>query len=341
MKSILLLAANPKNTNSLRLQEEEREIKERLRLAGYGKVPINSLVAARTRDIQQAMLDFKPQIVHFSGHGSGQDGLIFEDINGYEKLVDSEALASLFKLFSKHVECVVLNACYSKFQAEAIVQHIKFVVGMSKEINDQAAIEFAVGFYSALGAGESIDFSYRLGCNSIQLSGIPEHLTPILLEKSNPSFELDDADIINNIIENGKLIDLCQSVNERNSSLITFTLVDVETGIEYLIRTPYNLMTRIVVERLLDTPAKGPLESPFVKNMGMYHWGLYIRHQDFTLSRIHQNLPIGVAVIQDDIVCELHAEIIEAYSTRTSAEKYRPIKRNIVRSDIDWERPEG
>jgi hypothetical protein len=42
LKSILLLAANPKGTVSLRLQEEEREIKERLRLAGYGKVPINS-----------------------------------------------------------------------------------------------------------------------------------------------------------------------------------------------------------------------------------------------------------------------------------------------------------
>jgi hypothetical protein len=43
LKSILLLAANPKSTVSLRLQEEEREIKERLRLAGYGKIPISSL----------------------------------------------------------------------------------------------------------------------------------------------------------------------------------------------------------------------------------------------------------------------------------------------------------
>ena len=51
LKSILLLASNPKGIASLRLQEEEREIKERLRLAGYGKVPINSTGATRTRDI--------------------------------------------------------------------------------------------------------------------------------------------------------------------------------------------------------------------------------------------------------------------------------------------------
>lgn len=110
LKSILLMAANPKGTNSLRLQEEEREIKGRLRLAGYGKVPINSIEATRSRDIQQAMLDFKPQIVHFSGHGAGQDGLVFEDTIGQRKLVGSEALANLFKLFSKRVECIVLNA---------------------------------------------------------------------------------------------------------------------------------------------------------------------------------------------------------------------------------------
>jgi hypothetical protein len=181
-KSILLLAANPKETRSLRLQEEEREIKERLRLAGYGKTPINSTGATRSRDIQQAMLDFKPQIVHFSGHGAAQEGLVFEDATGQEKLVNSTALANLFRLFNR-VECVVLNACYSKFQAEAIARHIEYVIGMNQGIGDKAAIEFSVGFYSALGSGESIEFAYELGCNAIQLEGLPEELTPVLYKK--------------------------------------------------------------------------------------------------------------------------------------------------------------
>lgn len=183
LKSILLLAANPKGTVSLRLQEEEREIKERLRLAGYGKVPISSTGATRPRDIQQAMLDFKPQIVHFTGHGTGEDGLAFEDATGQLKLVNSEALANLFQLFSERVECVVLNACYSEFQAKAIARHISYVIGMSRAIGDRAAIEFAVGFYTALGVGESIEFAYELGCNAIQLAGISENLTPIFFRK--------------------------------------------------------------------------------------------------------------------------------------------------------------
>jgi hypothetical protein len=185
IKSILLLAANPKGTQNLRLQEEEREIKERLRLAGYGKIPINSAGAVRPMDIQQAMLDFNPHVVHFSGHGAGQDGLVFEDGIGQEKLVDSEALAELFELFAEKVECVVLNACYSTFQAEAIAQHIDYVIGMSKAIGDNAAIKFSVGFYAALGAGRPFKFAYKLGCNAIrlELERSPEYLTPIIWEK--------------------------------------------------------------------------------------------------------------------------------------------------------------
>jgi CHAT domain len=183
LKSILLLTANPKNTANLRLQEEEREIKERLRLAGYGKVPINSVVAVRPRDIQQALLDFRPQVVHFSGHGADQNGLVFEDNAGKAKLIDSDALAQLFELFANQVECVVLNACYSVVQAQAIAKHIKYVVGMNDSIGDHAAIVFSVGFYTALGAGENFEFAYRMGCVSIRLEGIQEHLTPEFLKR--------------------------------------------------------------------------------------------------------------------------------------------------------------
>lgn len=180
LKSILVLSANPTGTRTLRLQEEEEKIKTRLRLSGYGKVPIYSNGATKPIDIQQALLDFKPQIVHFSGHGAGEDGLVFEDSSGQEKLVGATALANLFSLFSERLECVILNACYSEEQAGAIAQHIPFVIGMSQAIGDRAAIEFSVGFYTALGAGEAIERAYKFGCNTIQLEGLPDHLTPVL-----------------------------------------------------------------------------------------------------------------------------------------------------------------
>ncbi|KYC35890.1 hypothetical protein WA1_48630 [Scytonema hofmannii PCC 7110] len=184
LQKILILAANPKGTSQLRLDEELREIEQGLQRARQREqFEIKSALAVRSRDIHRSILDFKPNIVHFSGHGAGLDGLIFEDETGQAKLVDALALARLFKLFGNRVKCVVLNACYSEIQAKAIAQHIDYVIGMRQAVGDKAAIEFAVGFYDALGAGESIEFAYELGCTLIQIQGIAEELTPKLLDK--------------------------------------------------------------------------------------------------------------------------------------------------------------
>ncbi|MEL6471421.1 MAG: CHAT domain-containing protein [Cyanobacteria bacterium J06623_4] len=212
-KVILFLAANPLSTRPLRLDEEMREIEAELRRSKHrDRFELKQQWAVRTRDLLRSLLDSQPHIVHFSGHGMGQstahvaiegategaaegtreisfvgskeaieEGLILEDSMGQPKLVETEALGALFKLFSESVECVVLNACYSERQAAAIAQHIPYVIGMNQAIGDRAAIEFAVGFYEALGAGQSIEKAYASGCVAIQISGIPEHLTPKLI----------------------------------------------------------------------------------------------------------------------------------------------------------------
>lgn len=180
---ILFLSANPTNTIPLRLDEEEREIDEGLRRAvRRDHFKLEKKPAVRIRDLSRAILDAGPQIVHFSGHGA-TEGLVLEDSDGMAQLVSADALSDLFQLFAGHVECVLLNACYSAHQAAAISEHIPYVIGMSKEIGDRAAIEFAVGFYDALGAGRSIEDAYRFGCVAIRLQGLPEHLTPVLRKK--------------------------------------------------------------------------------------------------------------------------------------------------------------
>ena len=93
-KKILLLAANPKGTTQLRLDEEVREIGEGLlRARQREQFQLVQRWAVRPRDVHRAMLDEKPQIVHFSGHGAGEEGLVFEDEVGQPKLVASVALA--------------------------------------------------------------------------------------------------------------------------------------------------------------------------------------------------------------------------------------------------------
>ncbi|MBD2429829.1 MULTISPECIES: AAA-like domain-containing protein [Fischerella] len=186
MKKILIISANPKNTSKLRLDEEVREIEAGLqRSKGRDQFEIICKWAVRTDDLRRALLDYEPQIVHFSGHGAGAQGLALENNSGEMQLVSTESLARLFRFFQDKVECVFFKACYSETQAQAIHQHINYVIGMNQKIGDRAAIEFAVGFYDALGAGRTYDEAYELGCASIDLEGIPESSTPVLKSPGN------------------------------------------------------------------------------------------------------------------------------------------------------------
>ncbi|ABW33191.1 WD-repeat protein (plasmid) [Acaryochloris marina MBIC11017] len=130
-------------------------------------------------------MDETPQIIHFAGRGEGEAGLFFEDELGNPKLVTGAALAGLFTLFAEDIHCVILNGCYTQEQAQAIAQHIDYVVGMQQEISNEAAQAFAVGFYDALGAGRDIEFAFELGRSAIQIEGFPESHTPVLVQKSS------------------------------------------------------------------------------------------------------------------------------------------------------------
>jgi DNA-binding NarL/FixJ family response regulator len=184
MKIILILASSPVNEARLRLDKEVHEIDEGLRRSQKRhQFKLEQRWAVRADDLRRALLDIEPQIVHFCGHGTGEDGLLIQDEDGNSKLVSTGALKILFELCAHHVECVLLNACYSEVQADAIVEHINHVIGMSKAIGDQAAIKFSTGFYDAIGAGKSVETAYKFGCNAIQLENIPEHLTPKIKNK--------------------------------------------------------------------------------------------------------------------------------------------------------------
>jgi predicted transcriptional regulator len=184
-QTILLLAANPKDTKPLRLDEECRRIEESMeRSRRRDEFNVVSKWAVTDDELRHALLRHEPAIVHFSGHGT-KSGIEVEGELGYSLPVSASALAGLFKLCSSHVQCVVLNACFSQFQATAIAKHIDFVVGMGAAIGDQAAIKFSQGFYDGIGHGRSFVDAFELGRNAIDLRGIPEHEIPILLKRGD------------------------------------------------------------------------------------------------------------------------------------------------------------
>ena len=198
---ILILTANPSNTgvDPLRLDAEVRRIEEALqRSRDRDRFDIATKLAIRTTDLRRALLDHRPQIVHFSGHGMGEQGLVLENDAGKVKLVSTEALTSLFSIFEiGTIECVLFNACYSEIQATAIHQFVDCVIGMNQPIGDRAAVQFAEGFYDALGAGSPYDEAFKIGCSAISLEGSSEHATPVLKYRKRPNAQspVDQASV--------------------------------------------------------------------------------------------------------------------------------------------------
>jgi len=177
---ILFLAANPSNSR-LKLDEEAKEIQTNLKLAKErDNLEFKQEWAVTVETLMQAILDESPNIVNFSGHGR-QEGIILQNEIGEPKIVGTEALESLFKLFKASIKCVVLNSCYSETQAKVIKSHIPYVIGMKSEIPDRAAIAFSKGFYKAIGAGKDIPFAFELGITAIKLEGVTGDNIPVLL----------------------------------------------------------------------------------------------------------------------------------------------------------------
>ncbi len=180
-RKIVILASSPSDASWLRTDIEMREIEEGLRASKKRDCfALEKVLAARPRDLQRALLDIEPDIVHFCGHGS-KEGLVLEDENGAAQEISVDGLSDLFRLFVDCVECVVLNACYTERQAEVIAHHIPYVVGMRSAIRNRAATRFACAFYDALGAGRPITFAFELACNALLLYGsVPKVAMPVL-----------------------------------------------------------------------------------------------------------------------------------------------------------------
>jgi hypothetical protein len=179
---ILFLASNPRSTQALRLDEEWRSIFDRIRSGSYrNNLELTTRLAVRPRDLTDALLETQPHIIHFSGHGDPAGNIILEAEDGQSHPVTPDAMVSIFRAIGNQVRTVLVNACYSKIQADALAGVVDSVIGMSQPISDKAAIVFAAGFYQAISYGRPVKIAFELGTACLQMEGIPEHTTPVLM----------------------------------------------------------------------------------------------------------------------------------------------------------------
>lgn len=194
---ILFLAANPDGTERLRLDREARAIEEALRAGGLrDRFELQQSWAVSSAELQDSLLRYAPDVVHFSGHGEESGAPVLEPSTVTRHLTPPagsvegkgdtsevplvEALAELFSLAKGNIRCVLLNSCHSEAQARALAEHIDCVIGMPTSVNDAVAIQFSWAFYHALGCGENLRRSFDLACAQAKLAGASDRDAPRL-----------------------------------------------------------------------------------------------------------------------------------------------------------------
>src|SRR5689334_18554240 len=211
--TILFLAANPAGTDRLALDREAHDIQVELERAGHrDRFEFVTRWAVEPLDLLRELRKLRPTVVHFSGHGGSTSrasrpgapqrgvvdtddaptadppvagtGLYFQGPGDRPQLVSPAALEATFAAAGGSVRLVILNACYTELQAQALLAHVDCVVGMSGSIRDDAARAFAVGFYGGLGERESVEAAYKQGRAAISLGGQLDSARPQLKVRS-------------------------------------------------------------------------------------------------------------------------------------------------------------
>lgn len=182
--NVLFLASNPIDVQQLRLDEEARSIKEMIRKTIFrDSVLFESRWAVQPMDVLQAINELNPTVVHFSGHGSDSDEIVFQDAEGKTKLISKEAIVQTMMASSNTIRLVFFNTCYSHNQARSVVEHVEAAIGMNITIGDNAARIFSSQFYSAIGFGISLGKAFEQAKALLMMEGIKEENTPELFIK--------------------------------------------------------------------------------------------------------------------------------------------------------------
>lgn len=188
---ILFLAANPASTTRIYLDEEAREIGRAIGASPHGdRIRIDTFWAVTIEDLQRAVLEQAPRILHISAHGTPEK-LFLAGAPGSHSLAALDGLAALLGLVNRdapRVRVLVLNSCHSAAQLDLLCAHVDSVVGMATTVSDAAAIAFSAAFYHALGIGYSVADAFVAGQARLQMEH-PEHAhTPQL--RGRPGVDL-------------------------------------------------------------------------------------------------------------------------------------------------------
>lgn len=159
--------------NLLDVESEAKEIRKAIQISKYrDSISITESYKTKTTEIIDLVLHNRPDIIHFSGHGS-KKGLVFNDSEDNFQVIKNSDFSKIVKNLNYKLKVIFLNACYSDNQGKILSNYSDCVIGTTAEISDNGAILFASKFYEEIGNGNSINQSFKIASMHLELRQTP------------------------------------------------------------------------------------------------------------------------------------------------------------------------
>ena len=192
------MSANP--SLDLNLDEEIRGVQMAIQTySTKDSIEMIHRPATRLKDMINILNSEQPHILHFAGHGYNESGELYmvDADTKKDKIIPYEALSLLFdSVKDNNLKLVFLNSCFSKNQADAILESIDYVIGMNSAIEDESAKTLSTQFYSSFVAGVSLVNSFKQAKVEVIANHFSQKSIPEFLTRSDEVEDFSIADIV-------------------------------------------------------------------------------------------------------------------------------------------------
>ena len=163
--TILFVGLDIKDMGILKSNKEFQVIYDIIEECKYKDyIQIIPALSIRRNQLRSKILKYRPQVLHFVGHGVEKVNPIFPEDKLDENSEDFEfELIKLFVTYKDFIQLIVFNTCESGKLAQKLKNVIDISIGTNKSVDDDGAISFADGFYHLFCDGDTIYNSFENG----------------------------------------------------------------------------------------------------------------------------------------------------------------------------------
>jgi len=160
---------------------EHREIRDAIAAGRFSNhiSMVNAIHAATANEIATSYTE-SPDVLHFAGHGNDRTLSIIRDRGALVQArpLMGDDLRSMLENFPHRVRICMFNTCESSRLAAdlAAAAVVDVAIGWDGKVDDNAAIDFATGFYRHLAEGLSIHNAFHLARASTERGVNDVHL---------------------------------------------------------------------------------------------------------------------------------------------------------------------